>query len=56
MLGGATDVDLVLMHLYLEARREEGVEAHDEVRMALEEVGDSADDTRSVDAAGEEYS
>ena len=50
VLGGAADVDLVLVHLDLEARGEEGVEAHYQVRVTFEEVGDPADHPRSVDA------
>ena len=50
VLGGATDVDLVLVHLDLESRGKEGVETHNQVRMALEQVGDSADNPRSVNA------
>ena len=43
---------LVVLDLDLVARRQEGVEAHDEVRVALEELRHSADDPRGVDAVG----
>ena len=52
MLGGATDVDLILVHLDFEAGREEGVEANDEVGMAFEEVGDTTDHSWRVDTGG----
>ena len=52
MLGGAADVDLVLVHLDLEARGEEGVEPDDQVGVTFEEVGDPADHPRGVNAGG----
>ena len=45
---------LVVLHFYLVAWRQEGVEAHYQVRVALEQVGDTVDDTRSVNAAREQ--
>ena len=50
MLGWATDVDLVVIDLNLEAGREEGVEANNEVWMPFEQVGYPADHSRCVDA------
>ena len=50
MLGWATDVDLVVIDLNLEAGREEGVEANNEVWMPFEQVGYPADYSRCVDA------
>ena len=52
MLGGPTDVNLVVVYLNFEAGWKEGVEADDEVWVASEEVGDSADDSWSVDTVG----
>ena len=44
-------VDLLVgLDLDLVARRQEGVESHYEVWVALEELGDTADHTWSVDA------
>lgn len=44
-------VDLLVgLDLDLVAGRQEGVESHDEVWVALEELGDTADHARSVDA------
>lgn len=38
------------LHLNLIAGRKESVEAHDQLRMTLEQVGDSLNDARRVDA------
>ncbi len=50
VLGGARDVDLVLVNLNLEAGREERVEPDNQVWVALEQAGDSTDHPRGVDA------
>ncbi len=52
VLGGATDVYLILVHFNLEARGKESVEAHDEIRVTFEEVRNTADDSGSVDTGG----
>ena len=50
-LAGRGDVhQLVVLHLDLVARWEESVEAHDEVRVALEELRHAADNPWGVDA------
>lgn len=41
---------IVGLNLNLVARRQEGVEAHNEVWMAFEELGDSADHTWCINA------
>lgn len=41
---------VVGLHLYLIAGREERVEAHDQLRMTLEEIRHSLNDARSIDA------
>ena len=43
VLSGTTDINLVLVDLDLEPRRKEGVESNNQVWVALEEVGYSAD-------------
>jgi len=48
VLGGATDVDLVLMHFNLESRGKERVETHNKIGMTFEQVGNSADNPRRV--------
>ena len=50
MLGGSTDVNLIVVNLNLETRGQKGVETNDEVWMSLEEVGDTADYTWRVNA------
>ena len=50
VLGRTADVDLVVVHLDLEARGEERVEAYDEVGVALEEVRHTTDHPWSVNA------
>ena len=52
VLSRAADVDLVLVHLNLKPRWQEGVEPHYQVWVALEEVGHTADHPRRVDAGG----
>lgn len=50
-LAGRRHVDQVVgLHLDLVAGWKEGVEAHDEVGVSLEELRHPADDTRGVDA------
>ena len=44
-----TDVDLIVVHLNLEARGEKRVEPYNQVGVAFEEVGHSTDNSRSVD-------
>ena len=53
VLGGATDVNLILMHFDLEAGRKERVEPYDKVRVTFKEVRHTADHSRSVNAVGE---
>ena len=48
MLGGSTDVNLVMSDLNLEPWRQEGIEPHYQVRVTPEEVGHSTYDARSV--------
>lgn len=48
-LTGCSHVDQVVgLDFDLVAGRQEGVKAHDEVRVAFEELGHSADDPRGV--------
>lgn len=50
-LAGSGHINQIIgLNLNLVARRQEGVEAHDEVWMALEELGDSADHTWCINA------
>ena len=44
---------IICLHLNLVARRQEGVEAHDEVRVALKELRYPADHPRGVYAVGD---
>ena len=44
---------IIGLHLDLVTRRQEGVEAHNEVRVALEELRDTADHPRGVYAVGD---
>lgn len=50
-LAGSGHINQIIgLNFNLVARRQEGVEAHDEVWMALEELGDSADHTWCINA------
>lgn len=51
-LTGCSHVDQVVgLDFDLVARRQEGVEAHDEVGVAFKELGHSADDPRGINTA-----
>ena len=50
VLGWSTDVDLIVIDLYLEARWKEGVEPNNEVRVSFKEVRHPTDHTWSIDA------
>ena len=49
MLGGATDIDLVVVDFNFESWGQECVEADNEVRMAAKQIGHTTDDPWSID-------
>ncbi len=53
VLGWSTDVDLILVDLYLKTGREEGIEPHYQVRVTFEQVGNTTDHSWCVNAKRE---